>query len=218
MNKLQIAQAIQREINSYSVGNPLLTTEVGDYSPAQHRQIIGWLDGEYQQLWTEQPWAWKKVLGLVVTTTANTGDYAVTTADGTVEEFVPDSFKIRPVGETVWVPLHWLCWQEWMDFFSLTADALAPSWPSHVTQMPDQRLRFTPVPEKAYQVEALYERPFLPLVGDEAVPPWHSELHDVLVYRTARNFIEEIGSAPMTQRVLAKLREREQTFINRYVP
>lgn len=219
MNKLQLAQAVQKEINSYAVGNALQTTVLEEHAPVQQRQIVGWLDMEYQQLWTEQAWAWKMAEGIVLTTEAGTADYACeTVGEDAIEEFVPDTFKIRRVGETVWTPLIWMEYRGWLDCFNITASQLAPQWPSHITQLPDKRLRLTPAPDGAYEVAAQYELPYVPLVGDSAVPPWHSALHDVLVYRTARNFLEEVSSAPLTARLLKRLAEREQTFINRYLP
>jgi hypothetical protein len=219
MNKLQLAQAVQKEINSYAVGNPLVTTVLDGNAPVQQRQVVGWLEAEYEQLWTEQPWAWKMASGTVLTTVAGTADYACeTVGQDAVEEFVPDTFKIRKVGQTVWTPLIWVDYRGWLDCFDVVADSLADQWPSHITQLPDKRLRLTPAPDAAYEVAAQYELPFTPLANDAAVPPWHPALHDVLVYRTARNFLEETSTGPMAARVLKKLAEREQTFINRYVP
>jgi hypothetical protein len=218
MNKLQLAQAVQKEINSYAVGNPILTTEIVAATPTQHRQIIGWLEAEYQQLWTEQSWSWKKVQEIVVTTVAGVKDYSVDSEGGLVEEFTPDTFKVRRAGETVWIPMIWLDYRSWLDCFDVVKDQLQPQWPTHITQLPDKRLRLTPAPNGVYQIEAEYEIPFIPLEFEEDEPLWDPALHDVLVYRTARNFIEEVGSAPMAMRLTKKLAEREQTFINRYVP
>jgi hypothetical protein len=218
MNKLQLAQAVQKEINSYAVGNPISTTTLNGSEPAQHKQIVGWLEAEYQQLWTEQPWSWKMEKGIVVTTEAGTKDYAFDVDGAGVEEFIPDTFKVRRQGETVWVPMIWLDYRTWLDCFDVVADQLQPQWPTHITQLPDKQLRLTPAPNGIYEIEAQYELPFVQLANDASEPPWHPALHDVLVYRTARNFIEEVSSGPMTMRVLKKLAEREQTFINRYVP
>jgi hypothetical protein len=218
MNKLQLAQAVQKEINSYAVGNPLVTTVLTGGEPTQHKQIVGWLEMEYQQLWNEQPWSWKKAQGTVITTEAGTKDYSFEVDDNPVEEFTTDTFKVRKSGETVWIPMIWLDYRTWLDCFDVVADQLQPQWPTHITQLPDKRLRLTPAPNGIYEIEAEYELPFVPLALDKDEPLWAPALHDVLVYRTARNFIEEVGSAPLAMRLTKRLAEREQTFINRYVP
>ena len=223
MNKLELARRVQREINSHAVGDQIETTILDGLAPVQHWQVVSWLEDEYRALWTEQLWSWQQENGTLITTAESGGavlyDYAPADAEGRViERFIPTTLLIRRPADTVWQPLCWCDYATWQDVYDQLYDSLSPSLPQIVTQLPNKQLRLTPKPDIAgYIIRGEYYKPFAELVEDGDEPPWAPELHDVLIWRTARNFLEELNSPPLTLRVMKKLAEREQTFINRYV-
>lgn len=224
MTKLELAQRIQQEVNSFAVSSPIQTTVLDALARPQHLQIVRGLESEYWLLQMERQWTFRQQAGELFEADAGIGDYVLPT---TAEEFVPFAFKIKKKNTTYSVPLVWMDWQDWLEVFDIPYPQLGNSWPTHITQLPNMSLRLTPKPNEEYSVEGVW---FIPadqmdgsvdpeLDADDDQPIWHRDLHEVLVWRTAQRLLGEVGaSEALAMRIGEQVQVWNQKMRNRYLP
>lgn len=221
MTKLELAQRIQQEIESFSARRKIETTELDAGAPTRHKQIVGALELQDKRLGEERLWDWRFVdRGIIIVTTDATADFLITKDGKSVFDFLPGSFLVRRTDSTgTWMPMNHFDYETWFDYYGSVYDNLSTGQPIIVTQLPNKKIRLTPKPEASvsYTISAGYWAAPRLMLKDSDSPEFDSGLHEVLVWRTCAGLLAEFDTSPaLAARIEQNLKTWNMLLTNRY--
>lgn len=192
MNLLQLAQKVHSKVGAAGTAPSSVVNARGEWKRIVQAVIDG--DLEIQELWEN----WKFLRNeFSETCTASTATLAAPTG---IKFWDFDTFKIREAGDAAGdeYPI------EVVEYDEIKGEVLDNSEdvPSRVIVMPDNSLKFEPVPDAAHRILADYYVHPTAMSGNSDTSAIPSAYHDVIVGRAIRKYAnfegaQEIGGEAM---------------------
>lgn len=212
MNKLQICQRVLREVDR---DPSLMTTAViADLANSQHKNVAQWVEDAYSYIQSSQSnWGFHFRDGTILTTVADQKDYAA----GQVRELLPTSVKYRKVGTTPWANMIFYDYVHFKEMFLLTNETTGA--PIAITRLPNEKFRVYPTPSAAYEISGPYYMNNDTMTHDAAVPLWHEDLHEILVWKAAQYYWHRYQQPEgMKPHIDGQMQRWWLKLCNRYLP
>lgn len=211
MNKLELCKRILDEADRDS--DLLTTTVLADLSEPQHRKVVGWLDGAYSSLQSEQRyWKFHHQTGLMFE--LNVGQNSERVPN--LKSFLADSFAMAfDPDDTSRQDLTFLDFQDFRQVNRLTPNLTGtPRW---ITRIPSGEFSVYPTPTAKIYVYADWYITSATMLVNCDEPIWDEDLHEILVWMALRSYAHAYVVPDLLERVNLVLPQMKRQFLNRYL-